>query len=62
MISGGGSHVPSQADNLDNNGNFPPMPIAPINANVSKQQPVDMYLQSEPQPANFMGGSPFGSF
>jgi len=62
MISGGGSHVPSQADNLDNNnGNFPPMPVAPINTSVSKQ-PVDMYLQSEPQPANFMGGSPFGSF
>lgn len=60
---GGGGHSFSQADNLDNTqpGVFPPAPISPGNA--TRQQPIqhmEMHIQ-EPQPANFMGGSPFGS-
>ncbi len=66
MVSGGG-HSFSQSDNLDNTqtGIFPPAPISPMNTgNATRQQPVqhmEMHPVQEPQPANFMGGSPFGS-
>jgi hypothetical protein len=70
MMSGGGGHNASQADNLDNSpsGMFPPSPISPMNAggggggmmSSRQQQPADIYQIPDPQPANFMG-SPFGS-
>lgn len=62
---GGGSyHSASQSDNLDNNqqGVFPPAPIAPLNAGSAgnSRQIADPYQIPDPQPANFMG-SPFGA-
>ena len=66
-VSEGGSigyHSASQSDNLDNNqqGVFPPAPIAPLNAGSAgnNRQIADPYQIPDPQPANFMG-SPFGA-
>ena len=59
-------HNPSQADQLDTQGLFPP-PALPTNAPRSTPQqqqprsPQDEYMQTGPLPSNFSGGSIFGS-